>query len=436
MIQTALFLFIYVYGTLVSFFKHPALIFCVYQCVFFFNPQQRWWGASLPNFSYSFYIACILLFLTFKVVLDKNEEKNSLRSPIVKTLFVFLILFTITYFLAVFPENHLEQLIYFTQSFVIICCAYLLANNMQKLRWYFDAYIVGASYLSFYTYQIGRNAGDRVIGIAVLDSVDSNSVAASIAPAAIVALHFIFTEKKIFLRIYYVSACVFIANALVLINSRGALLGLSIGGMFYLYQIYKSSDVIDYARSKAIALVFAALAGVIYVADDSAIERFQSIFEVSSKQVEVESGATRTHFWKAAIDMAKDHPMGLGYRGFNAYARFYIPEEVNTGRSRSRSVHSSWFEALSELGYIGLAVLLYLVYLSIKLSLAAKRYFSSLNDANSVLLVVALQGCLLTNFVAMTFISRMRGETFMWLLIFTAILYEITKRMQKQSETK
>ena len=436
MIHTALFLFIYVYGSLLSFFKHPALIFCVYQCVFFFNPQQRWWGASLPSLSYSFFIACILLILTFKVVLDKNQEKNSLSNPIIRTLFIFLILFTIAYFQAVFPDAHLEQLKYFTQSFVIICCAFLLANNMQKLRWYFDAYVVGVFYLSFYTYQIGRNSGDRVSGIGVLDSVDSNSIAASMAPAAIVALHFAFTEKKIFLRIYYASACVFIVNALVLINSRGALLGLSIGGMFYLYQIYKSSDVIDHARSKAIALVFAGLAGVIYVADDSAIERFQSIFEVSNKQVEVESGATRIHFWKAAIDMAKDHPMGLGYRGFNAYAAFYIPEEVNTGKTRSRSVHSSWFEALSELGYIGFAVLLYLVYLSFKLSFATKRYFRSVNDANSVLLVVALQGCLLSTFVAMTFISRMRGETFMWLLIFTAALYEITKRMQKQSETK
>lgn len=432
MIHLGFFLFIYIAGSLQSIFKHPALIFCVYQCVFFFNPPERWWGSYIPDISYSFYVACILLALAISALLNKKVITNSFNNSIIKTLLVFFIIFTLVYFNAVFADKHIAQVEFFAKSFIIICCGYLLASSIEKLRWYVEAYILGAFYLSFYAYQMGRNSGDRITGIGVLDSTDSNSVAASLAPAAILALHFLFTEKSLIRRVYYAGACVFIANALVIINSRGAMIGIGMGGAFYLYQIYKSSHVVKYAKLKAIGLVFVSLAGVIYVADDSAIERFRSIFEVSAEEdVTKESGATRTHFWEAAIEMSKDYPLGLGFRGFNAYASSYIPEEINTGKSRSRSVHSSWFEALSEVGYIGLVVLLYLIYLSIKLSNSAKNYFKSVDDPTSFLLVIALQASLLSTYVSMSFISRMRGETFMWLLMFIAALYEITKRLQK-----
>jgi hypothetical protein len=432
MLHTTLFILIYVGLTLQGVFRHPALIFCVYQCVFFFNPPQRWWGSSLPDLSYSFGIAIILLIFGVKAIFDKNVIRNSLNNSIIKTLLLFLLIFAFASTQAVFYDLHIEQLEYFIKSFVIICSAYVLANTIQKVRWYFEAYIVGAFYLSFYTYQIGRNSGDRVVGIGVLDNLDSNSVAASLLPALIIALHFLFTDKTILRRLYYAAACVFIANALVLINSRGAMLGVGVGALFYLYQIYKASSVIKYAKLKALSLVLLALAGGVYVADDSALERFTSIFKVSSENVEVETGATRTHFWKAAIDMSKDYPLGLGFRGYNAYSASYIPENVNTGRNRSRSVHSSWFEALSEVGYIGLAVLLYLVYLSVKLSNSAKTYFKKVNDSNSVLLIFALQGALIATYVSMSFISRMRGETFVWLLMLVAALYAITQRAESQ----
>jgi O-antigen ligase len=129
-------------------------------------------------------------------------------------------------------------------------------------------------------------------------------------------------------RFYYAASCLFIANALILINSRGAMLGMVLGGGYYLFKIYGSGKVIKYARTKALSLVLVSIVGGVYVADDSAIERFRSIFEESSVDVEVQSGATRTHYWKASIDMSKDYPLGVGFRGFNAYSDFFVPKEV------------------------------------------------------------------------------------------------------------
>jgi hypothetical protein len=434
MIHISVFLSIYIYGTWLSLTRHPAIIFCVYQSVFFFNPAERWWGSSLPSFSYSFPIAILLLILTMKEKMKKDNVTNPFNNPLIKGVFLFLIVFILVYFNAVFAERHLEQIEYFVKAFIIIFCAYTLATDMKKVRWYIESFILGAFYLGFYTYQMGRNSGDRVRGIGVLDSSDSNSVAVSLIPGAIFALNYLFLEKALLKKAYYGLACLFIVNALVLINSRGAMLGFFAGVAFYLWQISRASTVIRYAKFKAIGLVILSVSGVIYLADDSAIEKFQSVFTDSAENTEVESGATRTHFWRAALDMGKDHPMGLGFRGFNAFADLYIPAEVNTGGSRSRSVHSSWFEALSEIGYLGLSILLYLVYLSFKLSNKAKQHFKAESSSNFVFLIVALQAALISTIISMTFISRMRGETFMWLLIFVAAIFEIIKRRQKKTE--
>ncbi|MFT4806232.1 MAG: hypothetical protein ACI9YE_003464 [Psychroserpens sp.] len=433
MIQTFLFLFIYIYGAWLSLAKHPAIIFCVYQLVFFFNPQERWWGSSLPSFSYSFPIAVLLLILTIKEKMKKDNVTNSFNNPLIKWLFVFLIVFILVYFNAVFAEKHLIQIQYFIQSFIILVCAYVLATDMEKVKWYIQSFILGSFYLAFYTYQTGRTSGDRVDGIGVLDSSDSNSVAVSLMPGAIFALHYLFLEKALLKKVYYALACIFIANALVLINSRGAMLGILAGGAFYLLQISRGSAIIRYARLKAIGLIILSISGAMYLADDSTVNRFYSIFSASAENTEVESGATRTHFWKASIDMATDHPLGLGFRGFNAFADLYIPQEVNTGGSRARSVHSSWFEALSEVGYLGLSILLYLVYLSFKLSKKAKQHFKVDSSDSYFFLVVALQAAIIGTVVSMSFISRMRGETFMWLLIFVAATFEIIKRSEKKA---
>lgn len=428
MIHTLLFISLYIGGLLRGLAAQPIIIFCVYQVVYFFNPSERWWGSNIPDFSYSFPVAVILLLVAIKAKFNNDFNSLPLSTPIIKWLGFFLICFSLVSFYAIFEERHLIQVEYFIKAYIILCAAYILANDKKKITWLIESYIFGAFYLAFYAYQLGRNSGDRIHGIGVLDSSDSNSVAVSLIPAALFALHYLFFEKNIYRRCYYGLACVFIANALVLINSRGAMLGMGIGGAYYLYQISRSGSLIRYAKAKAIGLILVSLSGSLYLMDDSATQRFYSIFESSTDNVERENGATRVHFWKAAIDMAEDYPLGLGYRGFNAYADFYIPEEVNTGRSRSRSVHSSWFEALSETGYIGLTILLYLSYLSFKLSGFVKKFYKQTNQLQEYLFVVALQAGLVATYIGMTFISRMRGETFLWLLIFVACLYEIAKR--------
>lgn len=67
-----------------------------------------------------------------------------------------------------------------------------------------------------------------------------------------------------------------------------------------------------------------------------------------------DSALSRLHFWQVAFAMAKDRPFGVGLRNFEAaYDRYdFLGGTFGTGRS----VHSSHFQVLAELGFGGLAI--------------------------------------------------------------------------------
>jgi O-antigen ligase len=71
-----------------------------------------------------------------------------------------------------------------------------------------------------------------------------------------------------------------------------------------------------------------------------------------------ESALSRLHFWRVAVDMAVDRPLGVGLFNFEREYDGYDPSEGLYGRERS--VHSSYFQALAETGVLGLAVFLWL----------------------------------------------------------------------------
>lgn len=72
------------------------------------------------------------------------------------------------------------------------------------------------------------------------------------------------------------------------------------------------------------------------------------------EQIGEDSALSRLHFWKVAVDMARDRPMGVGLRNYDSvYDRY----DFSGGRfGRGRSVHSSHFQVLSETGFAGMAI--------------------------------------------------------------------------------
>jgi hypothetical protein len=423
-LSVLMFIFTIIGGAIASFRYAAIYSFCIYQAIYFFNPEKRWWGKLIPDISYSYFIV-LLMFGLYAIHFKKlNINKLTAVAPLMWA-YMLGFLYLIAYSYAIFPDDHYRFLVYFIKLLIIISIAYKLVNSISDFDKVLYGFIFGAWYISFYVYQIGRNSGNRVEGVGLVDSPDSNGLAAAIAPCIVLCLYFYWTKQNKIQKYAFAFAGVFIANAIVLINSRGAFLGVAVSIMFFMYYMFTSSFQRKYQKLTAVFITIAGLSGGLYLADDDFINRITGIADEAQISSEKETGGTRMIFWQAAWDMTKDHPYGNGYRGFNAYSPFYIPKGVDTGGNRSRSVHSTWFETLTEVGYFGLFCLVMMLYSSLKCLHICRKKMKAMNNVDEYFKMIALQGALIAFIISMTFLNRMRAEILYWLVMISAMAYNV-----------
>jgi O-antigen ligase len=400
----------------------------LYELIYFFYPENRWWGASVPAISYSFLSVMLMAFVLMKGFKDFNENKI-LKVPHFRYLFLVFLTLIISSLFSPIPSVHSLALNYFFKLIIIILIAYKLCKSARDLNFYIMGYVLGSWYFSYLVYQTGRNYQDRVEYIGFVDAPESNGFAAAIAPSLVLALHYFWVAKNHWHRLLFALIGAFLANALVLINSRGAFLAVVAGGGFYMYQLYFSKARVKYQRLGVIMVTIFGLAGAIYIADDGFIARMYTITEeaesLEETKTEGQTGATRVIFWAAAWELTKDYPLGVGARGFEFYAPQYIPQEVATGKTRNRAVHSTWFEALSETGYLGFLFFVLMLIASFRALSKVKKNMSIDTMYAEHWKMTAIQGSLITFAVSMTFLNRMRAEVLYWLILYSACAYNL-----------
>ena len=428
MLTILIFVFSLLFLTIYALFYYASASFMLYELIYFFYPQNRWWGESVPAVSYSF-LSVVLMAFVFIKGFKVSSDNKILAIPQFRYMFLLFATFVLASFFSPMPEIHSQAMIYFGKLVIIILLAYKLCHEPKDLNRYIMGYLLGAWYFSYLVYQTGRNHWDRVEYIGFVDAPESNGFAAAMAPSLVFCLHYFWISKNIWHRIGYAFIGAFLANALVLINSRGSFLAVVGGAGYYMYKLYFSKARVKHQRMGVILVAIFGLAGALYVADDGFIERMYTITSeaesLDDTKSEKQTGATRVEFWKAAWEVTKDHPFGTGARGFEFYSPRYIPEDIATGKSRNRAVHSSWFEALSETGFLGFLFLVLMGIASFFSLSKVKKNLSIDTMYDEHWKMTAIQAGLITFAISMTFINRMRAEILYWLILYSACAYNI-----------
>lgn len=427
MLHVLLFLGTFLLGILLAFTKNPAFAFSLYESIFFFNPAERWWTSSVPALPYSL-IVVLVFFTVFLSNFKYAKLNNPFQVPQLRWMYVLVFMYLVVNLWAVFPAMNMDFSIIYLKLAVVVTLAFMLCTDEKKLDLYLYGYLYGSWYISVLTYQIGRNSGIRVEGIGTPESGDANFTAASIAPSLIFAFYYFWKYEKKWQKLIFAIVGVVILNGLILINSRGSILGVAAGMMFFFYHLYFSEIKKKYQRFTVIFIILVGLAGVLRLADSSFTDRMLGIKDQAELSEEKTSGSTRVFFWLAAMDMAKDYPFGKGVNAFYYYSPFYIPESVNvTSNSKSvnRAVHSTWFELLTEVGYLGVLAFILMLMSSFKSLTKCQNLFKSKNDIDRYYKIIAIKSSIITFMVAMTFINRARGEVLYWLIMYSAVVYNI-----------
>src|SRR5690554_4243049 len=413
-----LFLFLFFAGIFGALFYAPVLSVLVYQLVYFVNPDNSWWAASIPGLKYSFIAALLMLFMVMMRYKELSEISPWGKQPVFKWMFALLAIYWLMIFFAIVPEVHKPFTYDFAKLIIIMLVVYKLVNSEKALNACLWAYVLGVTYIGYIAYSVGRDGQGRVEGIGMIDTGgDGNMTAAAMAPALIMLAYMAWLgNKKV--RALAIFCGAFIANGIVLINSRGAFLGVVAGALFFLFFMVFSKYQRKGQRGSAILIILIALAGTIYVTDEAFWSRMETLEDVEDGS---KSGSHRIDFWLATFDVLHDHPLGVGIQGYVELSPNYLPEHYFEGRKIGKAVHSTWFQVLGEVGWLGLAFMLALLISTFRLSRNTKQYLIKNENYNAYFKMLALEGALLSFLVAASFINRARAEMLYWLILFIAI---------------
>jgi len=417
-----LFLLLFAGGIYSLVFVAPVWGFYVYEMLYFLNPTNRWWGAGIPNISYSF--ITVLLTLVFLFFKRKEITDNTINKiPEFKWFILLYLVYIMVTFFAVSIELHNKYMLALLKQLLVMYIAYRLLDSEKKLTLAIYFYLLGCGYIGYEAFLRGRDMFGRVEGIGTLDAPGANGISAAIAPAIPLLIYF-FWRANIKIKIAALLLGVFIANGLILINSRGAFLGAAVGLAYLVFFIAFSKFKLPKQRIALVVLIIIGVSGVVRFTDDMFWSRMSTITS-SSIENENESGAGRVQFWMKTFDMLDEQPMGLGIWGYQLMSPLYLSEVQIEHAKREgwtgRAVHSMWFQGLSEIGYLGMLIFFALL-ISTKMHVnRAKKHVISHGDYNFYYLLISIEAALISFLVAGSFIDAFRAEILYWLLMFCIV---------------
>ncbi len=412
-----LFLLIYAAGLLSAITVGPVWAFYLYELVYFLNPANRWWGQGIPQIGYSFYLVLVMLGM---FVMKRKKQQNLLReAPEAKWFILMFLFYGIATLVAANPDMNSRFLGYLINTWVVIYIAYRMIDSEKKLELALVFFMIGAAYIGYEAFTVGRDEFGRVGSIGTVDVPGANSIAASIVPVIPLMMYFGWLGSTR-IRVVATICAALIVNGLVLINSRGALLGGAAAFGYFITAMMFSKYKLPKQRIFIALIVLGSIAVIFRLVDETFIERMMTLQD----QTEIHdtgSGSRRVHFWIATFDLLRDYPFGAGIYGFETLSPIYLTDptffSIEYGKS-VRAVHSLWFQGLSEIGWLGFSAFLMLLYSLHRHLKKAKRILVKIGKYKQYYLLIAIEAGMLGFLISSTFINMFRAQVLYWMLLF------------------
>ncbi|MCC5827183.1 O-antigen ligase family protein [Alkalimonas sp.] len=413
------FLLLYGGGLVAVLAYNGAAAFFLYQIVYMFNPENRWWSADIPSLRYSFITSLMMLLALAYKYKELSQISPWTRQPVFGWMLAFLLLHYIAFFYALDPATHSRFTDYFWRLVVVMLVAYKLLNTEKLLNIAIWVYLLGAAYVGYYGHSMGRDNRGRLSGIGMIDtSADSNLAAAALVPAVVLLLYYAWQGNwKTRALVFICSA--FVVNVLVLLNSRGAFLGVLAGCSLFVFFMLFSRIQKARQRMAAVAIVIAGLSGALYLTDESFWNRMNTL-QADEYGQRGGDGRGRMHFWFGTFDMIKDYPLGMGVGGYTTVSAIYLDPTKTNYTIERRVPHSTWFQVLGDFGWLGLFVFVGMLLSALRMSHKAKKYMIKQGRPEIYHKILALECGLIGFLAAATFIDRARAEILFWMILFLA----------------
>ncbi len=321
------------------------------------NPHKAAYG-----FSYDYPLLDIIVGVTLiSLAVNWKSLPKAKPNALVVMLVIYFIWTTLTTIFAVEPGQAFDKWLGFAKTMLLVAAILASMNNRTwtiALVWVL-VLSLGLTGVKGGFFTLVTGGGARVWGPEGTAWGDNNTVSIAMLMGMPLLLALRLSVKSKFLDWALLGSTVLFLVALLGTQSRGGLVGLlAFLAAYVLRSHYKMLATI----LAGIVLLF----GILFM-PQSWKNRMDTIINYEGDA----SATTRIIQWEYAIDIAGERPF-FG-NGFNA---FFHPPYIHRYlvKDTSRSVHSIYFEALGEHGYIGLIMFLTIGTTSIVLSNRMRRY--------------------------------------------------------------
>jgi len=410
------FLILFIFGCLYG-LTNPLISLINYQLVYFANVENTWWAANLPHLRWSLIAAGFLAFSCLFNSASLNDN-NVFRHIPTKLLLLFLFYMILISPFAFQKDLHLEYLNKYWKLVLIYLLIIWAVSNYKSYRYLIWSYLAGISYFGWLTYE-NRHCmhGGRLEGsfIGGPDCVDANMLGAVLITSIPFLILYLIKGNKVE-KIFSLCSLPFILNGIILINSRGAFVGLGTGILLLI--------ILAKGIKTKYQMIFGSLVGIIiflYLADPRFWERMDTLSDPS-----IHGAGLRMIYWKAGIKMFLERPFGSGGRGFLALSPYYLSPEYLASGFGVRAVHNTFIQALVEYGIVGILLFVAFLFFTIK-SLNKIRKGGDPEDRYN-LEATALMTALSSFLTAAIFINRLYSETLYWLCAYAMVLCNVVDK--------
>lgn len=411
---------IFLVGLALGFILHPVFALLSYFWIFYLHPGSHWWGEGLPDLRLSLLAACVaIISVFFRSEKTKGRWLSSYGSRILLayTFWMWLQLgWAISY------GVQLDGAILWTKYLMLHYVVFKIVNDEAKAEIFFWAQIVGCFIFGWAAFRTDVSGRLESVGGPGVD--DANLLAAHLIPGLAIA-GFMFLGQSGVKRWLAFLTIPFILNAIILTQSRGALVSMALSAPVAWYLAPKSCR-----KSISVAIL---LGGLLFLglSNEEFWERAASL--AGGKEQAAEE--TRVGLIKPQLRMAEDYPLGAGHRGNEFLSPIYMPSEL-LSNSGNRSAHNTFLAVLVDQGIPG-AILLIALYLWAVIQVVRLRNADQAKGSlNMAALRAGLGTALFSYFISGIFLNLLKAEGQIWYIAVLASMTCIREQQTKLQQKK
>jgi probable O-glycosylation ligase (exosortase A-associated) len=413
---------------------YPIVGVALYILVYHLNPEQQWWGHSIQAMglrtSLTIAIATVLGLIVRRPRVEPGTRMFSF--PVVAMLLLALLAVVSLSWGGSTSERGLHQVEKFIKIAVFVLIMVRCVQRPEHYHLLIGAWLLGVFYIGYQAWgNVGVQVGGRLaVGIGGPDFAESSDLAVHlIATLPLIGAMF-FIARRWWMRLAILLTGALTVNTIIMTRTRNAMVGLaaiSIAAVFLLPRKYRVKGVVGIIAGGLLSA---------QLVDPGWWERMATITHYQTDA----SATGRLAYWRAAVQMVGDHPLGIGIGNFHTRVLDYIP-----GLTIVRSAHNTFLECLAEMGFAGFAILLIIVIVTLARLGAIRRAAAAFDSDVEVELfgrrtrfhlgwhAMALQTGLVGYVACGMFTTRLFAEDFWILLGLGACLNNVAATMMRQS---